>query len=114
MGLWGDWQASRERRHRVGLYLNHVLREPDAGALAWLTTLKYTSALAVRGSAEPPAARLARVMLTGAGVRQPTTEQHGTATQCVLNMRAALNEQLRAAIGAASLPDDVRPSALRG
>ncbi|MCE2902382.1 MAG: hypothetical protein ACK5XT_14705 [Gemmatimonas sp.] len=177
MGLWGDWQASRERRHRVGLYLNHVLREPDAGALAWLTTLtgspgvaareltfarravglivaerdalddrtaadvahqlapviaaearrdaaigrewtdrwrEYTSALAVRGSAEPPAARLARVMLTGAGVRQPTTEQHGTATQCVLNMRAALNEQLRAAIGAASLPDDVRPSALRG
>jgi hypothetical protein len=176
MGFWGDWQATRERRHRVGLYLNHLLREPEAAPLAWLTALTgnaalaareltfarralglivaerdalddrtaadvahqlapviagearrdaavgrewadrwraYTAALAVRGSAEAPAARLARVMLSGAGVPQPTTDQHVKATQCILDMRAALNEQLRAAIGAASLPEDVRPSALR-
>jgi hypothetical protein len=131
MGFWGDWQATRERRHRVGLYLNHLLREPEAAPLAWLTALTgnaalaareltfarralglivaerdalddrtaadvahqlapviagearrdaavgrewadrwraYTAALAVRGSAEAPAARLARVMLSGAGV----------------------------------------------
>lgn len=177
MGLWGDWQASRARRHRVGLYLNGLLRDPDASALEWLSALvgdrsvagreltfarralglivaerdalddrtaadvahqlapviaaeagrdaavgrewadrwrAYTTALAVRGSPEAPAARLARVMLAGAGVMQPTTDQHVRATQCVLEMRAALNEQLRAALGAASLPDDVRPSALRG
>jgi len=32
----------------------------------------------------------------------------------VHDTRANLNEQLRLAFGAASLPDDVRPSALRG
>lgn len=177
MGLWGEWRASRERRQRVGRYLNHLLREPDAAQLAWLATLtgdptaaareltfarralglivaerdalddrtaadvahqlapviaaearrdtavgrawaerwrSYTAALAVRGSAEAPAARLARVMLAGAGIDQPLTDQHVRATQCVLEMRATLNEQLRAAIGAASLPEDIRPSALRG
>jgi len=32
----------------------------------------------------------------------------------VQETRASLNEQLRLAFGTASLPDDVRPSALKG
>jgi hypothetical protein len=177
MGLWGDWQAGRERRKRVADFLRHLLVEPDASQLAWLGQAgadaaaarreltfarralglivaerdalddrtasdvahalvpviadesrrdaewarlwperwrEYTTALAVRGSAESPAARLARVLLQGAGVSAPDTAQLVRATQYVLEVRGALNEALRTAFGAASLPEDVRPSALRG
>lgn len=176
MGLWADWQASRARRHRVQIYLNHLLREPDVPVLEWLAGLgahrdlasrelmfarravglivaerdalddrtaadvahqlapvisaearrnaefgrawtdrwrSYTAALAVRGNPEAPATRLARVMLGGAGVIAPDAETVSRATQFIQDTRAALNEQLRTAFGAASLPEDIRPSALR-
>ena len=74
----------------------------------------YTATLAVRGDGEAPAARLARVLLAGAGVNAPTTDQLVRATQFVLATRTRANESLRSAFGVASLPDDVRPSALRG
>ncbi|MBL0940833.1 MAG: hypothetical protein IBJ03_18210 [Gemmatimonadaceae bacterium] len=72
----------------------------------------YTAALAVRGSTESPAARIARVMLHGAGVTEPSAEILGRGTQFVVETRTALNESLRAAFGVASLPEDVRPSTL--
>lgn len=75
---------------------------------------EYTATLAVRGDGEAPAARLARVLLAGAGVTAPTTEQLVRATQFVLATRGRANESLRSAFGVASLPEDVRPSALRG
>ena len=74
----------------------------------------YTAALAVRGSAESPPARLARVLLAGAGVAEPTAEQLTRATQFVLDTRGAANVVLRDVFGVATLPDDIRPSALRG
>ncbi|AMW05106.1 hypothetical protein GEMMAAP_10300 [Gemmatimonas phototrophica] len=176
MGLWADWQASRARKQRVEVYLNHLVREAEAPTLAWLTAVcgsadvaarelgfarraiglivaerdalddqtaadvahhlapvvaaesrrhaetgrlwaerwrSYTAALAVRGSQTTPAARLAKVLLEGAGMPAPTAEVLAVGTDFVQETRAALNEQLRTAFGAASLPEDVRPSALR-
>ncbi len=177
MGFWADWQASRARRQRVEVYLNHLLREPDASMLQWLGLRAgdadvarrelvfarraiglivaerdalddrtaadvahqlapvvaaearrdaeagrqwaerwraYTAALAVRGNPESPTARLARVLLAGAGLAVPAPDDLQHATVFVQDTRAVLNEQLRIAFGAASLPEDVRPSALRG
>jgi ribosome-binding ATPase YchF (GTP1/OBG family) len=53
-------------------------------------------------------------MLAGAGLTEPTVDDMQRATAHVQDTRALLNEQLRMAFGAASLPEDVRPSALRG
>ncbi|WP_396224026.1 hypothetical protein [Gemmatimonas sp.] len=177
MGLWADWQAARAQRHRVEMYLNYLLREPDDGAMSWLFALApdmatarrefhfarraiglivaerdalddrthadvthqlapvlaaearrapadglawnerwraYTAALAVRGTVDSPATRLARVMLSAAGVEHPDTAGLLRATQFVQETRGAMNEALRHAFGAAALPEDVRPSALRG
>ncbi len=74
----------------------------------------YTAALAVRGNVESPATRLARVLLSGAGIAEPSAEQLGRATQFVSETRGAANLALRDVFGVASLPDDIRPSALRG
>ena len=177
MGLWADWQATRARRQRVEVYLNHVLRESDTSVIDGLSAvvgdrhvamreltfsrralglivaerdalddrtaadvahqlapvvasetrrepslgalwserwLAYTAAFAVRGSPESPATRLSRVLLAGAGMPEPTAEALQWATQYVQQTRSSLNEHLRSAFGAASLPEDVRPSALRG
>lgn len=74
----------------------------------------YTAALAVRGNVESPATRLARVLLGGGGIGEPTAEQLVRATQFVNDTRGAANVALRDVFGVASLPDDIRPSALRG
>ncbi|QJR34811.1 hypothetical protein [Gemmatimonas groenlandica] len=74
----------------------------------------YTAALAVRGNVESPATRLARVLLGGAGIHDPSTEQLVRATQFVNETRGAANVVLRDVFGVASLPEDIRPSALRG
>lgn len=177
MGIWADWQAMRVRRHRVEGYLNHLLREPDAADVDWLSTAAgdraaavrelifarralglivaerdalddrtaadvahqlaplvsaesrrdpafgsewadrwraYTAALAVRGNPETPAVRLARVLLGGVRLTEPSAELLQRTTQFVQETRSSLNEHLRTAFGAASLPEDVRPSALNG
>ena len=75
---------------------------------------EYTAALAVRGSAESPSARLARVLLRGAGVETINADTLATTTSVVHSTRVQANEALRAAFGVASLPDDVRPSAMHG
>lgn len=176
MGLWADWQASRLRRQRVEVYLNHLLREPEPADRDWLVAVAvsppvalreltfarralglivaerdalddrtaadvahqlapvvaaearrdreqgiawgerwraYTATLAVRGTPESPATRLARVLLAGAGLSDPSSEVLHRATLFVQQTRASLNEHLRDAFGAASLPEHVRPSALR-
>jgi hypothetical protein len=73
----------------------------------------YTAALAVRGSIESPVTRVARVLLAGAGIAEPSADQLVRATQFVQETRSAANVALRDVFGVASLPDDIRPSALR-
>ncbi len=73
----------------------------------------YTVAMAVRGHREAPTVRLGRVLLEGAGVAHPSDDALAGAAQFVQSTRAQANETLRAVFGEASLPEDVRPSAIR-
>lgn len=81
----------------------------DAWAERWRA---YTAALAVRGSTESPAVRLARVMLAALGLPEPMPEVLQHATRYVMETRGQCNESLRAAYGVATLPEDVKPSTL--
>lgn len=87
--------------------------DPEVGR-AWAERWRtYTATLAVRGDGESPAARLARVLLSSAGVTNPAAADMVRATQFVLAVRTRANEELRAVFGVASLPENIRPSAVR-
>ncbi len=109
-----DDRTASDVAHQLAAVLARETRtQPDLGR-AWAERWRtYTATLAVRGDSESPAARLARVLLAGSAVTNPTTEQLVRATQFVLGVRTRANEALRAVFGVASLPEDVRPSALR-
>lgn len=110
-----DDQTAADVSHQLQpLLAAEARRDPDVGRLWPERWRAFTSALAVRGSAEAPAVRLARVLLEGAGVTAPSAAQLERSTRFVQDNRSALNEALRAVFGAASLPEDVRPSALKG
>jgi hypothetical protein len=109
-----DDRTAADVAHQLAPIIAGESRQDAARGREWSERWRsYTAALAVRGSPEPPAARLARVLLAGAGMMEPSRQHHVRATQFVLETRAALNEQLRAVFGAASLPEDVKPSAIR-
>ncbi len=87
--------------------------EPEMGR-AWIERWRaYSAALAARGGGESISARLAKVLLAGAGVPHATSPEIARATQFVIGTRSRANEALRAAFGEASMPEDVRPSAMR-
>ena len=109
-----DDQTAADVAHHLAPVIGAENRsEPAVGALWVERWREYTAALAVRGSSESPAARLALVLLNGAGVPAPEPALLLRATAFVQETRTSLNEHLRQAFGAASLPEDVRPSALR-
>lgn len=109
-----DDRTASDVAHQLATVISSEARQDAIAGRAWSERWRaYTSALAARGSTESPAARLARVMLLGSGVVQPTPEQLVRATQYVLAVRTGANEALRTAYGSASLPEDVRPSAVR-
>ncbi len=86
--------------------------DPSAGN-QWVDRwLAYSAALSARGMSEPPPARIARVLLQAVGVGAPNAEQVERATRWVITIRGIANESLRAAFGAASLPEDIKPSAI--
>ena len=109
-----DDRTASDVAHQLAVVIASEVRDvPDMGR-AWSERWRaYTATLAVRGESEAPAARLARVLLAGVGVTSPNTQELVRATQFVLATRTRANEALRAVFGVASLPDDVRPSALR-
>ena len=108
-----DQTASDVAHALMAVVDGEARRSPDAGP-AWASRWRaYSAALAVRGQVEAPATRLGRVLLEGAGVSEPTAESLERATQFIGTHRARANEVLRAVFGVASLPEDVRPSALR-
>ena len=109
-----DDRTASDVAHQLASVINlEARRDTDAGR-AWSERWRsYTGALAARGSSEAPAARLARVMLAATGTLAPDSPQLVRATQYILSVRSSANEALRAAFGAASLPEDVRPSAVR-
>lgn len=108
-----DDRTASDVAHQLAGVISAEARRDAVAGRAWSERWRaYTSALAARGSTESPAARLARVMLAGSSVEQPTPEQLLRATQFILTVRAGANEALRTTYGSASLPEDVRPSAL--
>ncbi len=109
-----DDQTASDVAHELMAVTDEESRRDAESAALWPVRFRgYTDALAVRGVVEAPAMRLAKVLLGGAGLATPTAEQISRATQCVQGIRAKANEALRAVFGSASLPDDVRPSAIR-
>lgn len=80
----------------------------------WLARRReYATALSTRGQTEAPAMRLARVLLAGAGLADPGPDELMRATRLVQSERSRANDALRLVFGEASLPEDVRPSAMR-
>ncbi len=109
-----DDRTASDVAHQLASVINLEARQNADIGREWSERWRaYTSALAARGSTEAPAARLARVLMTAAGVRAPTTDQIVRATQHVQSVRGAANAALRMAFGEASLPDDIPPSAVR-
>jgi len=108
-----DDRTASDVAHQLAGVVSAQTRQDAVAGRAWSERWRaYTSALAARGNTESPAARLARVMLAGSGIEQPATEHLLRATQFILTVRSGANEALRTAYGSASLPEDVRPSAL--
>lgn len=109
-----DDRTASDVSHALSPVIDAESRRSSATAREWTARAKaFMNAMALRGQSEPPAVRLARVMLEGAGVTDPSPQAMERATQFVLTTRGQANEALRAVFGVASLPDDVRPSALR-
>lgn len=109
-----DDQTAADVAHQLAPALGvEARRDPDMARLWNERWRSYTGALAVRGITEGPAVRLARVLLAAAGVDTPAEPLLQRAARYVMDVRTELNEVLRATFGAVSLPDDVRPSALR-
>ena len=109
-----DDRTASDVAHQLATIISSESRRDSVAGRAWSERWRaYTGALAARGSLESPAARMARVMLAGTGVEAPTHEQLVRGTQHMLAVRSAANEALRTAYGSASLPEDIRPSAVR-
>ena len=109
-----DDRTASDVAHQLAAVLDREVRETPEIGREWAERWRsYTAALAVRGDAESPSARLARVLLTGAGVANPRTDDLIRATTLVVATRTRANEVLRSVFGVASLPEDVRPSAMR-
>ena len=109
-----DDRTASDVAHALTAVIDAEARRSPAAAPEWAARWRaYTAALAVRGQVEAPATRLGRVLLEGAGVGQPGTESVERAAQFIASHRARANEVLRSVFGVASLPDDIRPSALR-
>ncbi len=108
-----DRTASDVARELVPIVDGEARRDPQLGR-AWSERAReYTAAFVARGSVESPTARFARVLLNGASVNSADSATFASATQFVQISRAKANEALRAAFGSASLPEDVRPSAIQ-
>ncbi|MES2522351.1 MAG: hypothetical protein V4617_06625 [Gemmatimonadota bacterium] len=109
-----DDRTASDVAHQLAEVVARESREAPERGRKWAERWRaYTGALAVRGDSDAPAARLARVLLAGAGVESPPADAVARATQYVSSTRAQANEALRAVFGVASLPEDVRPSAMR-
>jgi hypothetical protein len=109
-----DDRTASDVAHLLADVIRREARQDASIGRTWAERWRsYSAALTARGVPEAPAARLARVLLASLGSDAPSRETHARATQWVLSTRTEANEALRAAFGVASLPEDVKPSALR-
>ncbi len=109
-----DDRTASDVAHQLAPLISREARLTDGHGREWGERWRtYTAALALRGHADAPTTRLARVLLQGAGIGEPDAAQVAQATAFVADVRARANEALRKVFGVAALPEDVRPSALR-
>ena len=109
-----DDRTASDVAHALAHIVDDESRRSAQVGGAWTTRWReYSATLAARGVADAPATRLARVLLAGAGVSDAEHNAVEQATLFVHATRASANESLRAIFGAAELPENVRPSALR-
>lgn len=108
-----DDQTAADVAHAIDAIVaneSRAYRDPKA---EWVDHwLEYHDALVVRGRAEPPLRRIARVLLRRVGVSEPGSPQLVRTVGIVTRHRNAANEALTAAFGAADLPEDRVPSDL--
>jgi hypothetical protein len=109
-----DDRTASDVAHALADVLDRESRQSaDAGRVWSARWLAYTAALSMRGHIDPPATRLARVLFEGSGLSDPPADALSRVAQVIQGTRTKANESLRAVFGVASLPEDVRPSALR-
>jgi hypothetical protein len=109
-----DDRTAADVSHALTEVVASEARRSASVAAQWTARRRaYSEVLAVRGQAEAPVTRFARVLLAGAGVAEPSEEALGRAAHFIQSTRTHANEALRATYGMATLPDDVRPSAIR-
>ena len=109
-----DDRTASDVAHALAPLVEAEARRDAALGRAWVERRNaYMEAFTVRGQPEPPPVRFARVLLAGAGVSPVTVADVDRAADIMQVTRARANEALRESFGAASLPDDVRPSAIR-
>ncbi len=109
-----DDRTASDVAHALEAVVSAESRRSAETGRAWVERRReYTMALAVRGQSDAPAVRMARVLLDGAGVAPSVPEDLVRATRIVQAERTRANEALRSVFGEASLPEDVRPSAIR-
>ena len=106
-----DDQTAADVAHAIDAIVAREARAYENLAADWVDHwLEYHDALAVRGRAEPPLRRIARVLLRRVGVAEPGSAQLVRAVGIVTRHRHAANEALAAAFGVADLPEDRLPS----
>lgn len=86
----------------------------DVAARQFNTRLAaYSNAIQERGSEEGTSDRLGRVLLGFAGRHDPSADELGRAAGVVATYFADASDALRRVFGAAALPADVAPSAMK-
>ncbi len=107
-------QTAADVAHALTARAHDGVSASASDTTAWSGRFReYSAAMAVRGNTEPPATRLARVLMESLGRSTPSANDVERAAQLVQSARNTANEALRKVFGVASLPDDIRPSALR-
>jgi len=108
-----DDQTAADVAHAIDATVAKESRAYQDPAAEWVDHwLEYHEALAIRGRAEPPMRRIARVLLRRVGVSEPGSPQLVRAVGIVTRHRHAANEALAAAFGVVDLPEDRVPSDL--
>lgn len=109
-----DDRTASDVVHALAPILERESRRSAEHGQQWLARRRdYATAMATRGQSDEPAVRLARVLLAGAGLSTVGPDDLARATHAIQVERTRANEALRSVFGEASLPEDVRPSAIR-
>lgn len=108
-----DDQTAADVSHALDALAADKGRDSSGAGARWQQVRReYFDAMAMRGGAGSPLARLAAVLLRRSGVTGPTEAQLVRALELVTRFRHRANQALQEAYGATALPEDQLPSAV--